>query len=87
MARPSRTSSEPQRRRLPRFHLSARSRSIADVDTLRAPAALASLVAANVTPLAGILLFGWSPASLLILYYVDTFLGLKKPPFIVTIKY
>ena len=46
------------------------------MDTLRAPTALASLVAANVTPLAGIVLFGWSPASLLILYYVDTFLGL-----------
>lgn len=46
------------------------------MDTLRTPAALASLVAANIVPLAGILFLGWSPASLLVLYFVDTFLSL-----------
>jgi hypothetical protein len=46
------------------------------VDTLRLPASLASLVAANVAPLAGILLLGWSPVSILILYFVDTLLSL-----------
>jgi len=37
--------------------------------------ALASLVAVNVTPLVGIAVLGWSPAAVLISYYVDTFLG------------
>jgi Family of unknown function (DUF6498) len=46
------------------------------VDTLRTPAALASLIAANVAPLVGIVLLGWSPLSILILYFVDTFLGI-----------
>ena len=46
------------------------------MDTLRTPAALASLVAANLAPLAGILLFGWSPASLCVLYYIDTLIGI-----------
>jgi len=46
------------------------------MDSLRTPAAIASLVAANVAPLAGILFLGWSPASVLVLYFVDTFLSL-----------
>jgi hypothetical protein len=48
------------------------------MDTPRSPRsvdALASLVAANVTPLAGIILLGWSPAAVLISYFVDTFVG------------
>jgi hypothetical protein len=46
------------------------------VDTLRLPASLASLVAANIAPLVGILLLGWSPVSILVLYFVDTLLSL-----------
>ena len=45
------------------------------MDTLRTPAALASLVAANLAPLVGIVVLGWSPLSILVLYFVDTFLG------------
>lgn len=44
--------------------------------TLRTPAALASLVAANLTPLAGILLLGWSPAAVLVSYFIDTYLAI-----------
>src|SRR5688500_680393 len=39
-------------------------------------AALASLIAANLAPIAGILLLGWSPLAILVLYFVDTLLGL-----------
>ena len=46
------------------------------MDTLRLPASLASLVAANVAPLVGILILGWSPVSILILYFVDTLVSL-----------
>lgn len=46
------------------------------MDTLRTPAALASLVAGNLTPLAGILLLGWSPPAVLVSYFVDTFLAM-----------
>ncbi|HVE48383.1 MAG TPA: DUF6498-containing protein [Casimicrobiaceae bacterium] len=46
------------------------------METLRTPAAAASLIAANLAPLAGILLLGWSPSALLVLYFVDTFLAL-----------
>ena len=45
------------------------------MDTLRTPAALASLVAANLAPLVGIIVLGWSPLSVLVLYFVDTFFG------------
>ncbi len=45
------------------------------MDTLRTPAALGSLIAANLTPLIGIVLLGWSPLLILVLYFVDTFLG------------
>jgi len=38
--------------------------------------ALASLVAVNITPLVGIVVLGWSPAAVLISYYVDTLLAL-----------
>ena len=41
-----------------------------------APAALASLIAANLAPIAGILLLGWSPLAIIVLYFVDTLLGL-----------
>jgi hypothetical protein len=59
------------------FHNPTASRSIPPaVDTLRTPAALASLIAANLTPLAGILLLGWSPLAILVLYFVDTLLSL-----------
>ena len=40
------------------------------------PAPLAALVATNIAPLAGILLLGWSPIAVLVLYFVDTMLGL-----------
>jgi hypothetical protein len=43
--------------------------------TPRSPDAFAALIAVNVTPLAGIALLGWSPAAVLISYFVDTFLG------------
>ena len=46
------------------------------MDTIRTPAALASLIAANLAPLIGIVLLGWSPLAILVLYFVDTFLGL-----------
>jgi hypothetical protein len=46
------------------------------MDTLRTPAALATLIAANIAPLVGIVAFGWSPSSLLILYLIDTLLAL-----------
>ena len=46
------------------------------MDTLRLPASLASLVAANIAPLVGILLLGWSPLAILVLYFVDTLLSL-----------
>ena len=47
----------------------------AEKGVLRSPEALASLVAVNVTPLAGILLLGWQPVGVLISYFVDTFVG------------
>jgi hypothetical protein len=53
------------------------------VDTLRTPAALASLIAANVAPLVGIVLLGWSPLSILVLYFVDTVFGLVVVVFLV----
>lgn len=43
---------------------------------LRSPEALASLVAVNITPVAGILFLGWLPGAVLISYFVDTFIGL-----------
>jgi hypothetical protein len=46
------------------------------MDTLRTPAALATLVATNLVPLAGIVFLGWSPTPILIIYLVDTLLGL-----------
>jgi hypothetical protein len=42
---------------------------------LRSPQALASLVAVNITPIAGILLLGWLPSAVLASYFVDTFVG------------
>jgi len=46
------------------------------VDTLRLPSSLASLVTANVAPVVGVLVLGWSPIAILILYFVDTLLSL-----------
>jgi Family of unknown function (DUF6498) len=46
------------------------------MDTLRTPAALASLIAANLAPLVGVVLLGWSPLSILVLYFVDTLFAL-----------
>jgi hypothetical protein len=40
------------------------------------PASLAALIAANVAPLVGILVLGWSPIAVLVLYFVDTLLSL-----------
>ena len=45
------------------------------MDTLRTPGALASLVAANLTPLAGILFLGWSPPAIVVAYWLDTFVA------------
>ena len=45
------------------------------MDTTRTPAALASLIAANLTPIAGIVFLGWSPPAILVAYFVDTFVG------------
>jgi hypothetical protein len=42
---------------------------------LRSPEALASLIAVNITPVAGIVLLGWLPSAVLISYFVDTFVG------------
>jgi hypothetical protein len=42
---------------------------------LRSPDALATLIAVNVTPLAGILFLGWWPGAVLVSYFVDTFMG------------
>jgi hypothetical protein len=42
---------------------------------LRSPEALASLVAVNITPVAGILFLGWLPSAVLVSYFVDTFVG------------
>lgn len=38
------------------------------------PPAIASLIARNLVPVAGVLFLGWSAANLLVLYYVDTIL-------------
>lgn len=37
--------------------------------------AIAALVAANVTPLAGVLFLGWHPGGVVVSYFVDTFVG------------
>jgi hypothetical protein len=46
------------------------------MDTLRTPAAFASLVASNLAPIAGILLLGWPPAAVLVSYFIDTFVSM-----------
>jgi hypothetical protein len=40
------------------------------------PSSLASLITANLAPIVGILLLGWSPVAILVLYFIDTLLGL-----------
>jgi hypothetical protein len=45
------------------------------MDTPRSLEGLATLIAVNITPVVGILAFGWSPAAVLISYFVDTFLA------------
>ena len=50
--------------------------SLANVDTIRTPAGLASLIATNIAPLAGIVVLGWSPSAVLASYFVDTFIAL-----------
>jgi hypothetical protein len=40
------------------------------------PLAVTQLVARNIAPLAGILLFGWSAQNVLLLYFVDTLLAM-----------
>ena len=42
---------------------------------LRSPEALASLIAVNITPIAGVVFLGWLPSAVLISYFVDTFIG------------
>jgi len=46
------------------------------MDTTVTPPRIASLVSRNLVPIAGVLLLGWSAPDLLILYYLDTILGL-----------
>jgi hypothetical protein len=46
------------------------------MDTLRTPAAVATLIATHIAPLVGIVGLGWSPTSLLVLYLIDTLLAL-----------
>ena len=41
----------------------------------RSPEALASLIAVNITPVAGVVFLGWVPSAVLISYFVDTFVG------------
>jgi hypothetical protein len=45
------------------------------MDTLVTPTRIASLVARNLVPVAGVLFLGWSAPNLLILYYLDTILA------------
>jgi len=40
------------------------------------PSSLAALIASNLAPLIGILVLGWSPIAILVLYFVDTLLSL-----------
>ena len=47
-----------------------------DTHPLVSPLAIAQIVARNITPLVGILFFGWSASNVLILYFVDTMLSL-----------
>ena len=46
------------------------------MDTLRTPAAFASLIASNLAPVAGILFLGWSPPAILVSYFIDTFISM-----------
>ncbi|MEO8740031.1 MAG: DUF6498-containing protein [Casimicrobiaceae bacterium] len=46
------------------------------MNPLVSPIGIAQIVARNITPLAGILFFGWSASSVLILYFVDTLLSM-----------
>jgi hypothetical protein len=46
------------------------------MDTLRSPAALASLVARHVVPVVGVLLLGWPAGNVLLLLGLDTLLAL-----------
>ena len=46
------------------------------MDTLGTPRSIATLIAIHIAPLVGIVALGWSPASLLILYLIDTFLAI-----------
>ena len=45
------------------------------MDAPRSLEGFATLIAVNVTPVVGILVLGWSPAAVLISYFVDTFAG------------
>lgn len=47
-----------------------------DARPLRSPDALAALIAASITPVAGIVFLGWLPSAVLVSYFVDTFVGL-----------
>lgn len=40
------------------------------------PIAIGQVVARNIVPVVGILAFGWSAASVLLLYFIDTTLSL-----------
>jgi hypothetical protein len=40
------------------------------------PLLIAQIVARNIVPVAGILLFGWSAANVLVLYFIDTLLSM-----------
>ncbi|MEO6065709.1 MAG: hypothetical protein ABIP49_08040, partial [Lysobacterales bacterium] len=43
---------------------------------VHSPLALAQIIARNIVPVAGILLFGWSAPNVLMLYFIDTMLSL-----------
>jgi len=48
------------------------------VDTVATPLQIASLIARNLVPVAGVLFLGWSAPDLLVLYFVDTVLAIAS---------
>jgi Family of unknown function (DUF6498) len=48
------------------------------MDTTATPSQIASLVARNLVPIAGVLLLGWSASDLLVLYFLDTVLAIAS---------
>jgi hypothetical protein len=48
------------------------------MDTVATPLQVASLIARNLVPVAGVLFLGWSAPDLLVLYFVDTVLSIAS---------